>query len=344
MYKCAIIGVSGSRAQGHAEAYRHVTRGRLVAVSARHEAAAKSFAAKFNVPAEGVFTDYRKMFAEVQPDLVHVNTPPSVRAEIVHAAAEFGIPALIVEKPVAIDADDWNVLWLLAATCPVKVAVNHQLHYHAPRVKLMQRVAAGDIGPVRFIDASAAMNPATQGTHILQSIFAFNPGATATRVLAQVSGSKSLAPSPRMHVCPDNALAEIVFDNGVRAHFRVGDGAPRVVNDQPIWAHKRITVYGDRGDVSWTMWGWSSLIDGKLESGSHDYRVEDEPAQAAMTEAMFDWIADGNQVHPLNLADSLTQMHVLLAMYQSAMEHREVQLPCELSGCLIEQMRRRLVK
>ena len=100
MYNCASIGVSGSRAQGHAQAYQHITRGKLVAVSARHEAAAKAFAKKFNVTA--VYTDYRKMFAEAQPDLVHVNTPPHVRAEIIHAAAEFGIPSLIVEKPIAI--------------------------------------------------------------------------------------------------------------------------------------------------------------------------------------------------------------------------------------------------
>ena len=35
MYKCAIIGVSGGRARGLAEAYAHVHRGKLAAISTR---------------------------------------------------------------------------------------------------------------------------------------------------------------------------------------------------------------------------------------------------------------------------------------------------------------------
>ena len=119
-YKAAIIGVSGGRAHGHAEAYAHIDGGQLVAVSSRNA----EKVAEFGVPAR--YTDYREMMARERPDLVHVNTPPDVRLEVFEAAAEAGVPALLVEKPLAIDGEDFVAMrdWASRATS-VKIAVNH---------------------------------------------------------------------------------------------------------------------------------------------------------------------------------------------------------------------------
>ena len=73
MYKCAIIGVSGPRARGHAEAYQHIRRGQLTAISTRQHNRLDEFGDQFGIAAR--YTDYREMFAKEQPDLVHVNTP-----------------------------------------------------------------------------------------------------------------------------------------------------------------------------------------------------------------------------------------------------------------------------
>ncbi len=100
MYKCAIVAVSGGRARGHAAAYRHITRGKLVAVSTRQRDKLDEFGDTFDVDAR--YTDYREMFEKEKPDLVHLNTPPDVRLEVFEAAEAAGIPAIIVEKPLAI--------------------------------------------------------------------------------------------------------------------------------------------------------------------------------------------------------------------------------------------------
>ena len=50
MYKCAIVGASGSRAVGLAEAYAHIRRGRQVAVSSRTEDKLHTFADRFDAP------------------------------------------------------------------------------------------------------------------------------------------------------------------------------------------------------------------------------------------------------------------------------------------------------
>jgi predicted dehydrogenase len=59
MYNCAIIGVSGGRARGHAEAYQYIRRGELVAISSRQREGLDAFGERFGITAR--YTDYREM-------------------------------------------------------------------------------------------------------------------------------------------------------------------------------------------------------------------------------------------------------------------------------------------
>ena len=56
MLKCAIIGVSGGRARGLAEAYRHVTHGKLAAISTRTEESLHAFGDTFDVDIRDIWT------------------------------------------------------------------------------------------------------------------------------------------------------------------------------------------------------------------------------------------------------------------------------------------------
>ena len=292
-YRSVIIGASGGRARHHALAYRHQRRAKLVAVSARTVDKRDELADAYGVAAR--YDDYREMLAREQPDVVHVNTPPDARLELLEQIAAAGVPAAIIEKPIAIDGPDCAALAAFARTSPLKVAVNHQLHYHAPRRRLQRLVADGAIGAVRLIDASTGMNAAYQGTHALQSIFAFAGGAQPAAVFGQAAGTEGLQPSPRNHFAPDDLLAAIDFDGGLRAVLRCGGGAPRLTEAprdarEAVWGHKRITVYGERGHVTWTMWSWETLLDGRLERGEHDYWEHDAPAESALVDSVLDWI------------------------------------------------------
>jgi predicted dehydrogenase len=336
-YKTAIIGVSGGRARGHAEAYAHIDGGRLVAVSSRDAEKVADFGDEFGVPAR--YTDYREMMAREKPDLVHVNTPPDVRLEVFEAAAEAGVPALLVEKPLAIDGEDFAAMRDWASRAPaVKIAVNHQLHFQPRRALLQERVMDGAIGEVRFIDASAGLNLAYQGTHALQAIGAFHPAGVPRSVFAQVSGADGLSDTPGQHFAPDRCLASIDFDDGVTARLQCGEQAPRV-GREGLHTHKRIAVYGTRGFVHWWMWGWEISVDGVVESGRHEYPQQDILGQAAMTEAMFDWLGEDNAVHPLCLDNSLRDFNVVLGIYTSAIRREVIDLPCEPQSGLIPALR-----
>jgi len=337
MIKSAIIGVSGGRARGLAEAYRHVRRGRLAAVSSRQRDRLDAFGLAFDVPAR--YTDYREMFEREKPDLVHVNTPPSVRLEIFEAAESAGIAAVLVEKPLAIQGEDYLAMQAFTRSARVKIAVNHQLQFHPRRSLLQRMVRDGDLGNLRFIEASAGMNLAYQGTHALQAIGAFNPGAVPVDVFGQVSGAEGLAETPRHHYAPDQCAGVINYDNGVSALLRCGALAPRVKVDDSINVHKRIAVYGDRGSVHWTMHGWEIRIENRYERGEHVYAEEDIQGQAAMTEAMIDWIEDDSAVHPLNIDSALMDFSVILGIYVSALSRSVVALPFTPSPGLVGKLR-----
>ena len=336
MYKCAIVGVSGGRARGLAEAYRNIKRGRLAAVSTRTRANLDSFGEAFGVPQR--YTDYREMFEKEKPDLVHVNTPPTVRLAILEAAEKAKIPGVIIEKPIACEGEDYRPLAVFAQSCRVKVAVNHQLHFHPRRQFLHEFVREDKIGDIRFIEASSAMNLAYQGTHTLQAIGAFNGGARPTSVFGQIAGSKGLRETPKHHYAPDQCIASINYDNGLNAVLRCGENAPRV-GDRPISHHKRIAVYGSRGYVYWTMWSWETSSDGKRESGEHVYQEEDIVGQAAMTEALFDWLENDDRGHPLSLDSSLRDFNIVLGMYMSGLNHEVIDLPVEPASGLINELR-----
>ena len=232
MMKCAIIAVSGGRARGLADAYQHIKRGQLVAISTRQRDKLDDFGEHYGVQAR--YIDYREMFEKEKPDLVHVNTPPHVRLEIFEAAEAAGIPAVIVEKPLAIQGEDYRAIRAFADRNPqVKIAINHQLHFHPRRFQLQQLAQDGAIGDIRFIEASSGMNLAYQGTHSLQAISAFNPTGRPKTVSGQVAGSNGLVETPKQHFAPDNSLAAIEFDNEVQATLRCGDNAPRVEAERP---------------------------------------------------------------------------------------------------------------
>ena len=340
-YKCAIVGVSGGRANGHAAGYAHIPRGRLACIATRNRDNLDAFGERWSVDCR--YTDYRDMFVREKPDLVHVNTPPDVRLEVMEAAEAAGVGALIIEKPLAIQAEDYLAILEFSRRCRLKVAINHQLHFHPRRKHLQELVGEGAIGELRFIDASARMNMAYQGTHVLQSIAAFHPLGVPSAVFAQVSGPNGLQASRRNHYAPDATAATIRYEDGVSALLRCGtNGAYVLSGDERVNVHKQLTVFGAEGHVHWSMWGWETLVRGRRERGDHNYPDEDILGQAAMTEAAFDWLEDNSQLHPLNLDAALRDFHIVLKAYMSALQRKEETLESELQPGLIDALRKAL--
>ncbi len=338
MFKCAFLGC-GPRARGHARAYATVTRGQIVAICDLDDKRRNEFGDEFGVSTR--YTDVHAMLETERPDVLHIVTLPALRVELMSLAAAHNVPAVIVEKPIALWGEDFRQLQALEASSATKFCVNTQLHFHARNLELKRDVAEGRIGKVRFIDVSARSTPLDQGVHVLELAHSYNDFDAFTSVFGQVADGSALdsrQPAPAM------AVGALDFANGVHGMLMCGTCAPLATDRVEVcYAHKRIAVYGSDGFVHWTMGGWERrTVAGGYESGAHDYGTEDDLGQGRLTEAVFDWLLDDKQPHPTRLSRSLTQFNVILGLYVSALRAAPVALPFDPPDGLLAALRERL--
>ena len=251
-----------------------------------------------------------EMLDKERPDLLHIVTAPTMR-----------------------DTGE-----LLRHPLRTKFVVNTQLNFHPRNLKLKQDVAAGRIGDIKFIDASARSTPIDQGPHVLQLVSSYIDNSRPIKVFGQVSGDEHLDSA---QPSPAHATASITYENGVRALVTFGtEGAPSVSDNDTVYRHKRVAVFGTRGFVHWNMDGWErSTPEGGYESGNHSYGEQDVLGQAGLTEAIFDWLDDEAKVHPTHLAQSLAEFNMLLGIYASALTHAPIQLPFNPPDGLIDSLK-----
>jgi nucleoside-diphosphate-sugar epimerase/predicted dehydrogenase len=84
-------------------------------------------------------------------DVIHVLTPPSTHVELALEALEDGCHVLI-EKPVAEDADEARRMGRVAAAKGLVATVDHSLLYDPQVLRALDRVKAGGIGQVTGVD------------------------------------------------------------------------------------------------------------------------------------------------------------------------------------------------
>ncbi|MEO7734393.1 MAG: Gfo/Idh/MocA family oxidoreductase, partial [Kofleriaceae bacterium] len=84
-------------------------------------------------------------------NVIHVLTPPFAHAKVATAALERGCHVLI-EKPIAEDADEARAIGALAEKKGLVASVNHSLLYDPQVKKALDAVAAGALGEVVSVD------------------------------------------------------------------------------------------------------------------------------------------------------------------------------------------------
>jgi predicted dehydrogenase len=337
--RSAFLGC-GPRARRHAEAYELVQKGELTAICDLDEERLRAFGDDFGITAKHCYTDMGEMLEAEGPDLLHIVTLPTIRVDLMTTASEHRVPVVIVEKPIAIQGEDYRQIVALCERSKTRFVVNTQLHFHPRNLELKRYVAEGHIGEVRFIDVSARSTMLDQGVHVMELAHSYNNFAAPTRVFGQVSGRETLF---SRQPAPDLAEAAIDFQNGVRAQMVCGAIAPKANDSESIYAHKRISVYGTRGFVQWKMSGWErfSPQDG-YASGPSDYVEQDTRAQAALTDAAFEWAADAGKPHPTRLERNLVQFSVVLATYASALGSTPIDLPFDPPDGMLDAFKERL--
>ena len=335
-YRCAVVGC-GARSFGHADAYKLVSRGELVACSDLIAERREKFAALYKLHA---YAETAEMLEREKPDMVHLVTWPQSRVELMTLVNEFKVPACIVEKPIACGVTDWKQLIELESRAYTKFAVCHQVRWHPALVACRQSLLSGKLGKLLFLDFTARFNISGQGTHILDYGMSLNDDFPVSRVFGCASGQKEMQ---SLHPGPDATIAQILFSNGVSGFWGTGYTSPQAITDDTPWKHIRIAAYAERGRTLYEEFGKWEIVSPEGVEGGQVNNMEawtegNTVAQAGLMNAMFDWLEDDAKTASTNLKRGLHQWQVVLGLYASQVWHKPVDIPFDPPDDLIPKL------
>ena len=147
----------------HAASYSSLPEYRLMAGANRGEAKLKAFGERYGVRA--LYTDFRAMLREEQPDVVSVCTQSAEKAEITVEAAQSGVRAIVVEKAMATSMAEADAMVRACEENGVLLAVNHPNRFSLANREVCRRIAEGEIGEVGTVMAQWASGMLHGGTH-----------------------------------------------------------------------------------------------------------------------------------------------------------------------------------
>jgi predicted dehydrogenase len=229
--RLGVIGC-GDWGRNHIRTLRDL--GALAAVADLDPDRRAAAAADFGVPA--MTPD--ALLADPGIDGVVLALPPRAHAEAALAVLRAG-KALMVEKPMALNVADGEAIVAEAARAGVVAMTGHLLRFHPAFEALEARVAAGDLGRIRYVYSTRiGLGKFFQGTdvlwdiapHDLSLLFAIT-GEAPVRVHMEGAGMLTDA--------PDFAHLHMTFPSGIRSHTFISRLSP--LRD------RRFTVIGEAG-------------------------------------------------------------------------------------------------
>jgi predicted dehydrogenase len=322
--RVAIVGCGG-RGRAHAQTYSLIENAELIACCDPNLERREKLAAEFNLHA---YPDARTMIEQEKPDLVHLVTQPALRVELMTLVSELGVPMCTVEKPIAVGVADWRALCTLEKNTRTKFAISHQFRWQQHLVQCQQALASGKLGDVKFLDVSAGMNIANQGTHTLNYGRALLGDPQVTEVSGNAFGWDR---SDLNHPAPAATVAHLSFHNGVRGSWVLGPIARRIGDPSTTWQHVRVAAYAERGRVNYEEFGqWEIVSPEGIEHGNYGgmevWAHNNLLAQADFHRAVLAWGEGDAKIPGTNLAASLHEWKVVLAVYTSAIVHQPIEI------------------
>jgi predicted dehydrogenase len=145
--RVAIVGC-GRISDLHELGYRGREDARIVAVCDTKRKNARSKAKAWNV--DKVYTDYQKLLADPDIDLVELLVPHHLHAEMTVAACQAG-KHVSVQKPMALTVAEADQMIKAAGQAGVTLRVYENFVFYEPHVRARQMIEAGEIGEPQMI-------------------------------------------------------------------------------------------------------------------------------------------------------------------------------------------------
>lgn len=287
-----------------------------------------------------IFTEYEKMLAEMDVDVIVIATPTLLHASMTLKAIDYNVKGIYCEKPMTVDFGEAKRMVKTCKEKGVALVVGHQRRMNTTFQTMRDLIEDGIIGDVYLMRGLCAGDFLSDGTHTVDTIRHLNGDSEADFVLGQVhrdldTADKSGETGKRFgHAVESGAMSVMHFVNGVRAEIFTGDLRVQGYNEKyPGWAYQDIEILGTEGrlwrngdgaDPQITIWdkqagGWRGIEIDKNNGVSDFVNVFDQ----------FAYFIKNEKEHPLNGKNALKTHELVMAVYESARLNKKIELPLQ---------------
>ena len=325
------VGVIGCGEMTGNHTFGYLTSGRyeIVALADLSEGAMKDFDerfAEFEDYSPEHFADAREMLERTKPEVVSVGVWDQGHAPMTMAAAASGAKAVLCEKPMADTIGAAADMLMVCRRNGVKLAIGHQRRWLPAYTMAKQMIANGDIGDVRLITAFARDGLPNYSSHQSDMFRYLLDDTECTWVMGSVE--RETDRWARAIPIEDKALAVFGFENGAQAMILSG-----LTPEHGFGAR----IYGSDGMIEITVTDLK-IMNGKTggwhhrtPDGDHVKYGEDnfEVVEAGIAQAheLADWIQGKIQHYRGDGTTGYKALEMVLAVYESARTHTQVQMP-----------------
>lgn len=333
--KSVLVGTKGW-ADAHAKAYEASHSIKLVGVCGHsNQERLNSFAEQYGVGQRAL--NLTQLLHDTNPDVVDIVSSPDARLSLVKEAVNFPSVRLInIEKPLALTPSEAYEIKALCKAHGKLVLVNHQHKYLPAWSKVRSLLKDGFVGEVEFIRASTRVNILEQGTHLIDMVMFFNNFNPVSWVMGQTGPYEGKDSSSI--IAPDESMATLCFDNGVRATIECGAFARSMKGETNPFYHIGIDVYGTDGHIKIAL--NQTLEAMKYSTGEHwteksSWEDSYMDALIAYMNSIEAYVSNPEAGHICDLDHSMLSFQVIMAIYHTAKYGGKVTLPHRFEDSIV---------
>jgi predicted dehydrogenase len=149
----AVVGVGWISQAAFLPGVEHTGNSEVVAFVTGHEDKAAKVGEKYGVDNIYTYEEYDQLLASGTIEAAYLATPNFDHVELAVKTLDAGIH-LLLEKPMAVSVEECERIIAASERSGAKLMVAYRLHFEPGTLKAIERVRNGEIGAIRFFNAS----------------------------------------------------------------------------------------------------------------------------------------------------------------------------------------------
>jgi UDP-N-acetylglucosamine 3-dehydrogenase len=322
--------------RSHAAGFVKSGKCEIIALSDLIEDRMARFNGEFCEGKAAQFTDYEKMLAEIQPEIVSIATWPHLHAPMTIAAAKTpGVKAIHCEKPMATTYADAKQMAEACAANNIQLTLNHQRRHLPTFLTARRLVSEGVIGTLTRMEASCG-NMLDWGTHWLNKFQMMNAEVMPSWVMGQVDVRKLVSVFGVKH--DTDGIAVIGYENGVFGTLYTGDNGEKLLGCS-------IRLIGTEGTLElhntaphlrlWTRSGYREITGPETGGGLHG-DSENNPNADNVVDLVN--CLESKTTPLCDVSNALPTTEIIYAIYESARRRGRIDLPLTIEDSPLDAM------